>query len=159
MLTDTQSWERNSLDELRKVANEYSLTEFNIGWDHAVQGLQWLVEGVIYDEYPSYVETKAYGGEDRMVTERAAHAVAQAAKRRGINLNTSETKISSKDTIDPVGRSGKAKVAKPTPLRLKPASLWSRVRAAAAPHFAAYVVAVAAAITASVVLVLWGIAR
>ncbi|MGV8911794.1 MAG: hypothetical protein ACOH14_04180 [Rhodoglobus sp.] len=136
---DSRHWERATLAELRRIAREHSLREFTVYWDYAVEGLQWSIDGSVYEEFPSVIEIDAYAGNDRMSTERAAQAVSDAARRRGIHVEIGDTEISSTDSPS---RSDSHRARKPTPFRDRRKGILSRVGAAFATHFPALLVTV-----------------
>jgi hypothetical protein len=97
--TSERSWVRSSLNELRDLAEEHSLIQFSADWTGSAAGCHWNVDVFVYDLNTHSVDlgVKAYAGNDRMVLEQACKAVADIARRRGVELVAGPTKISSVD--------------------------------------------------------------
>jgi hypothetical protein len=151
--SDTRTWDRSSLNELQKIAEENSLVQFSVYWSHSGDGLLFWVQAHVYEKFDGELEIDAFAGRDRMATDRAVLGLMNAMKRRGLEMNRGETKISSSDDGTP----------KPTRVRSSTSSArissgrWSKLMTAATNHLAGLIITVAGTVIGAAVIVWWGI--
>lgn len=150
MSSGPRRWKRDTLRELAVIRAQYDLEYPSVLWDYVLPGLQWYINGYMFDEHNQAVELSAYAGASYAKTEDAMRTVLARAKERGVELTMGTMQISV-DEDEPSGSVPEIQINR------SPMKRWKMFRAWVGPHLAAYVVATAAAVTAGWLLIRMGL--
>jgi hypothetical protein len=149
LMAQSRGWKRATLKELRAVADDVELTKYAVVWSYYGEDAQWNMTGQTFDDGGVAFELSAYAGTDRLRVEEIVRDVAAALRKRGFEPKVHPSTVNSTDD----GRETKPKPL--APRRRQPLS--ARISESVKAHAAAYVIGVAASVTATAIVVWLGI--
>lgn len=144
---DNKQWRRQTVRELAVIREKFDIEYPCLEWGYVTDGLQWSVDGWMFNAKSQKIRVKAYAGASLLGTEEALRTVVSRARERGVEMTVKQVKISATESTD-------SPRSRDIQVNTSPMRKWKMFRAWVGPHLAAYIVGIVSSISATGLL-LW----